>query len=51
MCFEGQLGSPFDVVVAGAWALIDRDPVAQMDFLAPKADTAKRRLKGIRQTA
>ena len=33
MCFEGQLGSPFDVVVAAAWALMDRDPVASQELL------------------
>ena len=33
MCFQGQLGSPFDVVVASACALMDRDPVASQELL------------------
>jgi len=33
MCFQGQLGSPFDVVLATAWAVVDRDPVASQGLL------------------
>ena len=31
MCFEGQLGSALDVVVAATRALMNRDPVASQD--------------------
>ena len=33
MCFERQVIGAFDVVVATAWALMDRDPVASQELL------------------
>ena len=45
MCFEGQLGGPFDVVVAAAGALMNRDPVASQEPLQRQVSLLRGRLE------
>jgi hypothetical protein len=45
MCFQRQLGSPFDVVVATAWALMNRDSVVSQQLLERQVSLFRRRLE------
>ena len=45
MCFEGQLGGPFDVVVAAAGALMNPDPVAFQELLERQVSLQSEKLR------